>query len=176
MPVITPLRGASVLLSTTTLGVDGTFDVSNISQGFTDLVLMLIARGTDAGATDNLYLRFNNDSGANYAWQQTAYFGTTAAISDNASDTQIITAIAPAAGATASHFGMYQVTLTGYSSTSWVKRTMQPLTAYSGSGSAAAVANVGVWRSTAAINRIQILGGSTANLKTASVLRIYGVT
>lgn len=175
MPVLQPPFGGPVLLSSTTLGGSGTFDVSSISQAYSDLTLVILARGTDAGATDNLLLRFNNDSTANYDWQQNAFFGTSSSFSQGAAAAQIQIAVCPAAGATANYFGLFEITMPGYASTTWVKRALQPMTMYESIvGTPASCANAGLWRSTAAINRVQILGGNTANLATGSQLRIYG--
>src|SRR4051812_35935410 len=61
--------GALTLLSTTTLGADGPFDVSGISGAYNDLVLVMIARSTRVLTSDTPTMRVNNDSSAIY-WRQ----------------------------------------------------------------------------------------------------------
>lgn len=165
------------LLSTTTLGSDGTFDVSGIDQTYSDLILIGIVRGTRAAATvDTLWMRFNNDSGAHYDNQFLDSHGSTTASSVSNTDAAIYAAsIIPASTATAGDFGYFCAEIPGYASTVWNKTAncdySSPITA----GSLVWRGFLGgVWRSTAAITRVQVLGQTTANLLAGSQLRIYG--
>lgn len=171
--------GAMTLLSTSTLAVDGTFDVAAISGSYNDLRLVVIARGTDAGAFDSLGLRLNNDSGANYYYQTLDVHGATVSAAGQVTQTRLIVQdVMPAGGATANIFGFTEVLLPGYASTTWLK---QMNSRYTGLTNLAATntwwgAHSGAWNNTAAVTRVQLFGVTTANLLAGSVLRIYGMT
>lgn len=180
MPIITGPSGSSggslTLLSTTTLGADGTFDVSGISQAYTDLLLVPIIRCTRAATNDLVGLRLNNDSGGNYERQTIDANLTTLAAA--ASTTQTFAwAIAgcPAASSPANTFGVAEIWLHGYKSTSWNKNIVSLNWGnYNGATNRELNIFAGQWSSTAAITRVQLFGTTTANLLVGSQLRIYG--
>lgn len=172
----TPSSGALTLLSTTTLGGAGTFDVSSISGSYNDLILVLIVRGSRSSGTDTLLIRLNNDSGANYVRQELHGSGSTASATQSASSTAADSILIPGSTATASLFAFVEATLHGYASTTWKKsiewRTFTAVDLASGSYQ---IQHGGVlWNNTAAVTRVQALGNVTANLVTGSQLRIYG--
>jgi hypothetical protein len=172
-----PGGGPWTLLSTTTLSSAGTFDVSSISGSYNDLILVLIARGADAGSNDRFYLRFNNDSGANYMTERQVTVGTsaTAPANDNAQQQMEVGRTAATTGL-ANFFGYTEIVVYGYTSTTWLKsllyHSLSALTA--AAGGQTTITGGGTWNSTAAITRVQLYGQNTANLVTGSQLRIYG--
>jgi hypothetical protein len=172
--------GALTLLYTLTRATDGTFDQATISGAYNDLILVLISRGTRAAFTDELLLRFNNDSGSNYYREVATAIATTSAAVQSGAATSITTSAStggiPAASATANAFGVYQATIYGYASTAWWKNVTYEVFEFcdTGSGSQVSMRGGAVWTSTAAITRVQMQGLNTANLLTGSQLRIYG--
>lgn len=168
--------GSVTLLDAVTLSADGTFDVQNISQGYNDLLLSLVVRGTAATALDGLMLRFNNDStSGNYISQSARSNGSTVSGSaSTASQTSGSIAGIAAGSAPTGYFAQVAVTIPGYSSTTWQKIAL----GQSGAAGSATSPNVWIhafqWLSTAAITRVALFGGSTANLLAGSTLRIYG--
>lgn len=169
--------GAWALLSTTTLSSAGTFDVSSLSGSYNDLILVLIARGTDASSTtDRALLRLNNDSAANYHSNRFNVNGSSPSPVDQAGGTSMQLGNITAALAPANFFGHFEVYLFGYASTTWTKRIDWRGAANSGTGANATILNSGggMWNNTAAVNRVQVFGSTTANFVTGSQLRIYG--
>jgi hypothetical protein len=168
--------GALTLLSTTTLGSAGSFDVTGISQAYNDLTLVLIGRGADPGGVDTALIRFNNDSGNNYYRQRLTVNAGTATASENQGQTGLFSGGIPASAAYANTFGVLEMTIYGYASTAWKKacqfQSFGPLNISAGSLYLTALG--GMWDSTAAITRVAMLGSSTANFVTGSQLRIYG--
>jgi concanavalin A-like lectin/glucanase superfamily protein len=169
--------GALTLLSTTTLSSPGTFDVSSISGAYNDLILVVIARCTDAAGTDRLNLRLNNDSATNYYSARSTINGTTVSATTDTGATVIQCATYPSAGAAlANSFGISEISIIGYASTSWLKQVQWH--AFGVQSTLATGSTVhhggGLWNSTAAITRVTLLGASTANFATGSQLRIYG--
>jgi hypothetical protein len=164
------------LISTTTLAVDGTIDVSSIPNTYNDLILVAIIRGTAAG-NDGLALRFNNDSAGNYSWERIqASAATVSAFEPTLTTAQIDCGSIPAASGTANSFAVSTITVYGYNSTTWLKsvtwENFSTLTIVSGGPNVRR--GGGTWLSTATINRVTLFGAGTANLLTGSQLRIYG--
>lgn len=176
-PAPPAVPAALVLLSSTTLAANGTFDVQNIDQTYSDLLLVVIARGTANDPNDVMILRLNGDSGLNYNAIWLTGEGATAASASSQGASNIRAAQAmPAASATANRFGLYEITIGGYASTTWHKQVITR--GGSGNDNTAAQqwseANGGVWMNTAAVTRITLQGSISPNLATGSQLRIYG--
>lgn len=171
--------GAVSLLNSVTLGANGTFDVSGISQAATDLILSFIVRGADVGAGDTLLLRFNNDStGGHYSTQMAGGFGTTATASADNTTGAIKLDIVANGGTPATAWSVLEVVVPGYKSTTWEKSiVVQKYRIYGAATTNQDITVVGgIWLSTSAITRVQALGTTTANLVAGSTLRIYGRT
>lgn len=170
--------GAWTLLSTTTLGSNGTFDISSISGSYNDLVIRYVIRGTRSSTQDNLDIQFNGDTGSNYARQYMSSSGSTTSSQETGAFTALSGPPVAAASAAANIFGMGEIVIWNYASTSIVKSLLW----HNVNNLALATTNkafhivAGMWNSTAAITRVQIFGETTANLVTGSQVRIYGVT
>ncbi len=165
------------LLSTTTIaGSAAAFDVASIDQTYSDLFLMLIARSSNASANDFSFLRFNNDSGNNYAYQQVAGNNAVANAVEGNTGSRISIGSMTADSATANWFGTSQILIPGYTSTVWNKQShaitsdVEALT----TGLRTVQVVIGGWASTAAINRIQCVPFTGTTWKIGSQLRIYG--
>ena len=170
--------GSVTLLSSTTLGADGTFDVSSISQAYNDLLLVFVGRGTRAAATDNLLLRLNNDStAANYDGQRLS--GALAVAAANTQNLGAISGIvigfAIGTTGTANRATSVECWLHGYSGTTFHKNALSlGFEDFSADAGRELDACAGTWLSTTAITRVQLQGQTTANLLSGSSLRIYG--
>jgi len=168
--------GALTLLSTTTLGAAGSIDVTGISGSYNDLILVLIARGTNSANVDYANLTFNNDTGGNYNSEYINVQGTAAV-----SGVEIVGGVNFRSGrltgntSPANTFGVTEVTVLGYASTTWKKNVLW----HSFTDSAGASNGFftfrggGVWLSTVAVTRVTFIGNG-GNLAIGSQLRIYG--
>lgn len=169
--------GAVALLSTTTLVAAGSIDVSGISGSYNDLILMLIARSAEAGTSDSPGIRFNADSGSNYYSERLPTSGTNSPTgAEQRGVTQAILGRVPAVSGLANSFGIIQVHIPGYKSTTWLKSFLThqyDLEATTAAGQFVTHGG-GQWASTAAITRITINSGAVAGLAIGSELRIYG--
>jgi hypothetical protein len=170
--------GALTLLSTTTNVAAAQIDVSGISGSYNDLVLILIARSAETGTVDDPTIRLNNDSGANYYSERLRGSATSASAIESLGNTAgCFLGRIPAVSGVANGFGITQIVIPGYSSTTWLK-TIQWQSF--GVGVAPTTGNIytqtggGLWNSTAAVTRVQILSGVSAGFTIGSQLRIYG--
>lgn len=168
--------GAITLLSTITLGADGTIDFTGIDQSHTDLLIQGNVRGTNAATTDTLEIHVNNDVGTNYQYEQAVAAGAAWTVFGGTASTVLDTIdnALPAATANAAFFAGIQLTFYGYRSTSWNKTMTGTVALPNGTNGQLSVV-AGNWLSTAAINRITLFGGFTANLKAGSSVKLYGI-
>lgn len=161
------------LIASATLVADGTFDLQSLDQTYNDLIIVVTARGTRAAAADFLRLRFNNDATASAYDSQSFDNGTNSPFLNTTVGT--CDSGMPAASATAGLFSATTVVVQGYSSTSikksWFANGCNPQTANTTLFASYAA---GVWHNTAAISRVGLFGGTTANLLAGSSVRIYG--
>lgn len=165
------------LLSTTTLASPGTIDVQNISQSYNDLRLVLVCRGTVAAAVETLGLRFNNDSGSNYQYQQLAGQGAAASAVGNTTQDHIVIGASAGNTSTANYYSQTVIDILAYVAANVTRQCVSYNYYTQGSGAATQgrFDHGGTWQSTSAINRVTIYGVTTANLATGSFLRIYGI-
>jgi hypothetical protein len=170
------IPGSMALLSTTTLASAGTLDVSGISAAYNDLIVVVIARSSQT-SDDYLKLSFNNDLAANYYSEYLLVAGTGGvAGAELSGSTGFRLGRVPGTTNLANSFASAEIMIPGYASTAWLK-TVQ-IDGYTSlaqsTGNYHLFRGGGHWASTAAINRITVLGNATANLLTGSHMRIYG--
>ena len=156
-------------IASQTLGsAAATVTFSSIPQGYTDLVL--VANTAQASGNNSLRFRFNGDSGSNYSDTYLAGNGTTAS---SGRDTSQTSGISYAGSSTAIETN-YIVQFMNYSNATTYKTVL----GRSNRASDATAADVGLWRSTAAITSISLaMGGSfpTNNFATGSTFTLYGI-
>jgi hypothetical protein len=173
--------GAWTLLSTTTIGITpATFDVSSISGSYNDLLLVMILRAAASVTSAIVELRFNNDSGSNYGYQMLNSTGSsTSSTNSGGANTFISLANCWGGSAPSGQFSHHEVTIPGYAATTWTKTTMLRKHDWYdfAAGDMGITIGTGGWNNTAAINRVQLLTGTSPNTFTqGSLIRIYGRT
>jgi len=149
-------------IATTTLGsAQATVTFSSIPGTYTDLILVI--DGTVA-ADGSFRLYFNTDTASNYSWTQLYGSGASAASNRGSNDTRI----SMGRGGTSQSNSIIQVQ--NYANTTTNKTVIGR-----GNNSGAIVnANVGLWRSTAAISQI-VISNESGNLQSGSILTLYGI-
>lgn len=144
------------------------YTFSSIPSTFTDLVL--VADYSLNVSNASLWCRLNGDTGSNYSFTRLSGNGSSASSGRGSSETQArITADATAQASSTRQI----VTLhfQNYSNTSTYKTF---LTRYNSTGGTEAF--VDLWRSTSAINSIQIkYFDGTAAIETGSTFTLYGI-
>jgi hypothetical protein len=154
-------------IATTTLGSTATtLAFISISGSYTDLVLVINA--ANSAGNQDLYMQFNSDTGTNYS--RTAVRGSGSA----ASSTRIANVTAAyldSASGTTTTSGEYNsiTSIQNYSNTTTYKTTLTRANA----AQYGTDAIVNLWRSTAAITRIDIT--STGTFSIGSTFTLYGI-
>ena len=147
-------------IATTTLGsATGTVTFSSIPATYTDLFLVI---GGAASSSQGLYLYFNNDTASNYSRTYVYGDGSSAGSANSTTDMRILEI--------GSAISTVYANIMNYSNTTTFKTSLSR----GGSASSLTIAQVGLWRSTSAINRVDIVTG-TGTINTGTVLTIYGI-
>lgn len=171
-------KGAWVWLSRTTRATDGTIDITGISQAYDDLLVQGVVRGTNATNTDNLLFRLNNDSSATYDYEiaeNTAAATFAAAFTTGATSGRVTNFLA-AASAGAPAWTSFDLEIFDYANLTglglWRVCRCRSNTPFISSVVYVGMSTVD-WTANA-VNRITLLGNSTAALKTGSYVNVYG--
>lgn len=149
----------------------GVVSFQSIPQTYEDLVLEINMGVTTAAPA--IVGRLNNDSGSNYSYTYMSGNGSTVG-SSRGSNVSYFWAGMSMAGAPTSFSSVLTCTFLSYSNTS-VNKT---IISNAGSAAAEADASVSLWRSTAAVNRIDISAGGSfpfTTFLTGSTFRLYGI-
>lgn len=149
----------------------GVVSFQSIPQTYEDLILE-INMGVTAAAPA-IVGRLNNDSGSNYSYTYMSGNGSTTG-SSRGSNVSYFWAGMSMVGAQTSFSSILTCTFMSYSNTSTNKTIINS----GGSAAAEADASVSLWRSTVAINRIDISAGGSfpaTTFLTGSTFRLYGV-
>ena len=151
----------------TATGSVATYTFSSIPATYTDLVLVVNAKGASAS---NLRIQFNGDTTTNYS--RTGLSGTGAsAVSYR---TSAFASIPPDAYATldTSNFNYNSVTsIQNYANSTTYKTTLTR----TNNAATGTDANIGLWRSTAAITSVTIFTSDSGNYASGSTFTLYGI-
>lgn len=158
-------------IATTTLGSNQTtVSFSSIPATYTDLVLIMMHKGTGGASAINGYMRFNSDSGSNYS--KTQMLGVGAAQSQRASNaTSIVWPFDE------TEWLVTRFNIMNYANTTTFKTTIFRQDA----GTYGTAEVVGLWRSTLAINAISLTASDNQGSGTAdqfvsgSTFTLYGI-
>ena len=156
-------------IATTTLSsATSTITFSSISSSYTDLVLIASRRYSNVGTgAENTFIRFNNDSTALYS---TTYLSNGPSAGRITGANNLYTSAG--GNETADRFSVDVWNIMNYSNTTTYKTSLLR----HNFGTSMLQNWIGLWRSTAAINRIDIIGGGTpGTFATGSTFTLYGI-
>ena len=170
---------ALTLIASAVLGADAaSFSFTSIPGTYNHLVLRFVLRQTTAGVSNRqIHLRFNNDSSSIYDTQQLVGNNSSASAAAFSAANVAILGYSPAATATANYASAGVIEIPGYALTTFFKHG----TCQTGQDTNGAPSNFRsdatsfVWRSTAAITRIDLLPQHD-NFLAGSAAYLYGVT
>lgn len=163
-----------------TIQVAGTWDVQNIAQTYKHLLLVWSVRFVEATKDDYLDLRLNNDSGAtSYTAPTIAAIGGTVSTAGNFNIAKMYVGSAPGSSSPAGRFGAGFIFVPNYASAT-PQKTVVAMSSDVGDDTSTYDMRLfgGVWKNTAAANRIQLFcdgGAGSANIDVGSRLTIYGM-
>lgn len=163
-------------IATVTVGAGGSSSItfSSIPSTYKHLQIRGIGRTARANADDNAYIRFNSDTGNNYAWH--SLYGTGSSVTAYAvSTTNYAQILATSANSTtASVFNGSVIDILDYANTNKYK-TVRALSGFDANGSGIIYFNSGLWQNTSAITTIDLAGITGSNWSQYSSFALYGV-
>jgi hypothetical protein len=157
MPTNTHIALDKVTVGTAT----STITFSSIPSIYTDLFLV---RSGGVSAPDEIGLRFNGDSGSNYSYTSMSGYGSTA--SGRGTNQNM-----GRGGAAWTSANNTIWNILNYSSTTTFKTTLQR---YNDPGDTVGAA-ITLWRSTAAINSVQVMTLTGSNFTVGTTFSLYGI-
>lgn len=160
-----------------TSGTTNTFNIINIPQNFQHLQLRFYTRDLQTFSNfDNMFIRFNADYNANYAYHYIQGDGSSAYSVGVANQTFMPIGSMPSVNALANTYGCTIVDIFDYSSTT-KNKTFKAISGADANGSGYTTFASGVWMSTSAINRFEAGGQNTGGFIAAgSRVDVYGIT
>lgn len=154
------------LATTTAAGGETSITFSSISAGYTDLVLSC---SVTCSLTQTLYVRFNNDSTANYSSTYVYGTGSSAASGRMSSDSKILLGSVNA-GMSSTNFSVVNASIQNYSSTA----TKKTILSRQSLASAEVNMSTGTWHNTSAITSMTIIP-SSGSFGAGSTFSLYGI-
>lgn len=159
----TPENDVVVIAETELGSAASTITFSSIPATYRNLLLVVHSKGATSD-TDALLVRFNNDSGGNYSYQKLSVVGAGASGARSTAQTSISLSYAG---------GDHEIWIPAYRQTTHIK-SMRSTGGYRNTTPELQEA-WGVWNSTAAITRIDLICGSSNNFDTGTIATLYGL-
>jgi hypothetical protein len=150
---------------------------TSIASTFRSLKVIWVARTANAGTTGVMQMRFNSDSGNNYDHYQ--FYGANSATTSTATTAQNVGVVGnlPMASATANRFGQGEILIPGYKDTDKHKGFTSTFSCMATSAAANMQSGTasGVWLSTSAITRIDLIPSGGGVGTSGSRAQLYGL-
>ena len=164
------------LIARATVGSGGaaTINFDGIPQNYQSLQLRGIIRSTAAAANDYMRLRFNGDTGTNYASHYLRGDGSAASAGAYTAITGIYIDPLAAASQTSGIFGVAVIDILDYATSGQKNKTTRLLGGYDANGSGYSNLYSGLWISTNAVTSIS-LAFNTGSIAQYSNVGLYGV-
>jgi hypothetical protein len=162
-------------IASTTLGsAQSTITMANISQNYTDLIVIPYLQATANDVGVGIY--FNSDNGNNN-YSRTWYRGWSTAVgSTRSTDQATIGNLTSQTGAANNLFNAYHINIMDYTSTNKYKTLIYQAGNMQTTASNTEVGfGAGLWRSTAAITSLTFVCGGASTFTTGSNVTIYGI-
>ena len=161
------------IATATGTGSSGTITFSSIPSTYSHLQVRILGRSDAAAVTQSAILTINNDTGANYAYHSLSGDGTSVSASGTASASNIPRIMTVANTATANVMSVGIVDIHDYASTT-KNKTVRIWTGDDRNGSGRTFLSSGLWQSTTAVNRLDIITAA-GNWTTATTFALYGI-
>lgn len=152
-------------------GSTATFSFTSIPSTYTDLVLSLSLRSSFAISAHDTLIRVNGSTSTLYSRTRLQGDGSSATSSRNTSQTGFYSGQVEGANTGSGIFSTQIVQLMNYSNTT----TFKTFISRNNTPTDFTDAIVGLWRSTSAINQIDILNADGSNWVSGSTATLYGI-
>lgn len=176
-PPIPPETNSYESIATYTLGSGGTSTVtfSSIPSTYKHLQIRAFARNEwTINSRNELLMKFNSDSSANYSWHGLDGDGSAASGQATSGASNIGTGALAGDQLTSGIYSAFVIDILDYQNANKYKTT-RALTGVDGNGSGWLWYRSGNWRSTSAITQIDLLPANSQTFKQYSSFALYGI-
>ena len=173
---VTPSTSSYESIATVTVGSGGqsTITFSSIPATFKHLQIRVLARTTTATSFDAILLRYNSDTGANYATHTLLGTGTAVVAAGEASITKNYLDKAAGANLNNNVFAGIVADVLDYSSTTKYK-TLRTLGGVDNNGSGVVHFSSGLWQNTNAVSSIFLQPLNGGDFAQYTSIALYGI-
>ena len=172
---VPPVTNSYESIATSTLGSNQTTVVfSSIAGTYKHLELRFITRNNRGSLLDGLYVRFNSDTGANYADHNLQGDGASASAAGSASTSYVISALVNGTTANTNVFSAGIISILDYADTS-KNKTTRTLGGFDNNGNGYIRLSSGLWRNTAAVTSITLGSTDGSGILANSSFALYGI-
>lgn len=163
-------------ISTVTVGAGGSSAItfSSIPSTYTHLQVRYIARSAVSDVSDNIWSRFNSDTGSNYTFHLLEGTGSAAAAGAGTSQTRNLFGRCAGNTAGSNIFGAAVIDILDYANTNKYK-TIRNLAGDDRNGGGSIRFESGLWLNTAAVNTLTITTNGFGNFLQYSSFALYGI-
>lgn len=166
------------LLEKITVGAAGASSVTftSIPQTYTDLQILVSARSTrTSDFRDELFIRFNSDSGNNYSVRDLNGSGSTAGSSSSLTTNYLKRGTTPTDNATASTFSNNTIYIPNYTGSNQKSVSTEEVTENNSATNNYLDLRAGLWTGTSAITSISLTPEVGPNFAQYSTFYLYGI-
>ena len=162
-------------IATTTVGAGGTSTItfSSIPSTFKHLQVRLLARGTNASNSVDVFIKYNGSTSTYYRGHQLYGEGTTAYASADSATGSGYAAYIQGSSNTASAFGAAVIDILDYTNTN-KNKVSRSLTGYDSNTNGIILLRSSLWQTTSAITQIEFVC-SAGNFAEYSKFALYGI-
>lgn len=163
-------------IATVTVGPSGSSSISftSIPNTYKHLQVRYTARTAVNDVSDNVWSRFNSDTGSNYSFHLVEANGSSVSAAGGASQTRALFGRCTSNTAVANNFGGAVVDILDYADTNKYK-TLRTLAGDDNNGTGSIRYESSLWLSTSAVNSITITTGGFVNFLQYSKFALYGI-
>lgn len=168
--------GAYDSIATVTVGAGGSSSISftSIPSTYQHLQIRYIARVNVNDTGENVWLRFNGDTGSNYSYHYLAGDGSSASAAGSGGLTRILAGRTAGNNTTANTFGVSVIDILDYASGN-KNKTVRTLTGLDTNGGGVINLQSGGWFNTSAVTSINLAETSGNSFVQYSSFALYGI-
>lgn len=172
------------LINSVTVGSGGaaSIEFTSIPATYTDLLVLVSGRSSNANINDFLTMRINNDTGSNYSWRSLLGAGSSVLSSSGSSQTYIRSGYLTAANGTSNTFGNAAISIFNYagSTSKTVSCNTVSENNSTSDGYAYQAHHNGLWSSSSAVTSIKLYAANydmsaTYNFAQYSTAYLFGI-
>jgi hypothetical protein len=162
------------IATATGTGSSGTITFSSIPSTYKSLQIRVMALQTNG--INDLRIRFNGDTGSNYAWHTLAGYNSSVAAGNGSSQSYMLACVESnnRGALTATNPTVAITDVLDYADTN-KNKTIRTLGGMENNSLGEIDINSGLWMSTSAINSITIFMSGAGSFTTTSVISLYGI-